>query len=266
MPALKKGLIFIGIFIALLITALYIFQEKLIFLPSDLPTDYAYSFESPFEEIFLNAEDGARLNAVYFEVENPKGVLLYFHGNAGNLARWGEITNFFKQFDYNILVMDYRTYGKSTGTLSEKALFDDAQLFYAYLKKSWPENQIVVYGRSLGTSIATYIASENTPKKLILESPFYNMSELANSRYPFLPTKYLLKYNFNTNDFMEHVRCPVMILHGSNDDIVPFESGQKLSKLLPPGQLEFILIPEGSHNNLVTFSEYQLAIQHFLQK
>jgi len=138
---------------------LYFFQEKIIFLPSKLPQDYSYSFSEPFKEFNLAAKDGAKLNGLHFKRENPKGVILYFHGNAGDLARWGEIATFFAQKEYDIVVMDYRTYGKSTGKLSEDALFKDAQLFYDYTLDKYKEEDIIVYGRSLGASIATYTAS-----------------------------------------------------------------------------------------------------------
>ena len=147
--------------------SLFFFQEKLIFRPITLPQDFVYNFSNPFEELFLKAEDGAVINALHFKKENPKGIILYFHGNAGNLARWGKITEFFVEKDYDVLVMDYRTYGKSTGKLSEQALYSDAQMCYNYVLKQYEESEIIVYGRSLGTGMATYLASNNNPKQLI---------------------------------------------------------------------------------------------------
>jgi fermentation-respiration switch protein FrsA (DUF1100 family) len=242
----------------------YFMQKKLIFLPSKLPQDYAYNFEEPFEELFLIAQDGAKLNAIHFKTQDPKGVILYFHGNAGDLSRWGEVTSYFTQFNYDVVVMDYRTYGKSTGKLTEKALFSDSQLFYDYVSKFFPENDIILYGRSLGTSIATYIASVNHPKKLILESPFYSMEDVAKSRFPIIPVKQLLKYKFATNKFIPKVHCQIVIFHGTDDDIVPYTSGKKLSELIADDQLEFISVPNGSHNNLIEFSTYKSGIEQAL--
>ena len=242
----------------------YFMQKKIIFLPSKLAQDYAYSFEEPFEELFLTAEDGAKLNAIHFKTKDPKGVILYFHGNAGDLSRWGEVTNYFTQFNYDVVVMDYRTYGKSTGKITEKALFSDAQLFYDYVKKVFPESDIILYGRSLGTSIAAYIASENHPKKLILESPFYSMEDVAKRRFPILPVKQLLKYKFATNKFVAKVHCPIVIFHGTDDDIVPYTSGKKLSELIADDRLEFISVRNGSHNNLIEFATYHNGIEQVL--
>ena len=139
MKAIKR-LVVGGISIYLIfIVMFYFLQEKIIFLPTTLPQNYAYSFSEYFEEIFLTAEDGARLNALWFKKEDPQGLVLYFHGNAGNLSRWGEITIPFVRKGYDVLVMDYRTYGKSTGKLSEKALYSDAQLFYDFAAEKYEE-------------------------------------------------------------------------------------------------------------------------------
>ena len=146
---------------------LTLIQEKFIFLPTQLPEEYSYSFDNEFEEFFLTNPDGARLNALHFKTNKPKGVILYFHGNAGDLSRWGEIANRFLDFEYDVIVMDYRGYGKSTGKRSESSLFEDAQLFYEHTAKLFSKDDIVVYGRSLGCSIATHVASQNEIKKSI---------------------------------------------------------------------------------------------------
>jgi|TARA_R100000479_G_scaffold70100_3_gene33861 hypothetical protein len=265
MRTILKGLLIVLSGYVIIILGMYLLQEKLIFLPTQLPQEHTYSFEQPFTEFFLEAEDGARLNALHFKVENPKGVILYFHGNAGNLDRWGEIASFFTQFNYDVVVMDYRTYGKSTGKLSEKSLYKDAQLFYDYILKRFPENEVTVYGRSLGTTFAAYVASANNPKKLILETPFYSMTNVAKKRFPVLPVAQLLKYRFPTNTFMNKINCPVVIFHGTNDDVVPYESGKKLAKTIPKEQLNFITVPEGGHNNLIEFQLYRESVTKIFQ-
>jgi len=261
----RKGFIFIVSLLALIIIGVYSMQKKLIFLPTKLAVDYEYTFSEPFEEVFLETENGARLNAVHFKVENPKGLILYFHGNAGDLSRWGEIASDFIKYRYDILIMDYRSYGKSTGVISEKNLFDDADLFYKYALKRYAEDDIIVYGRSLGTSFAAFVASENNPRKLILETPFYNLEQIAKKRFPFLPVKYLLKYRFLSNHYIEAVRCPVIIFHGTKDNIVPYESGKSLSELVAKDRLTFVKIEGGAHNNLINFKEYRLGIDSALK-
>jgi len=239
-------------------------QEKLIFLPTQLSQEYEYTFDRPFDELFLDTEDGARLNALRFKVENPKGIIVYYHGNAGDLSRWGTITGYFEQFDYDVLVMDYRTYGKSTGRLGEEEMYQDAQLFYLKAKEWFSEDQIIVYGRSLGTTFATHVASHNNPKELILESPFYSLEAVAKKRYWFLPVGPLLKYSFSTSEKMRKVKCEVTLFHGDRDGVVPFRNSELLKKTLPESQIKLVIIPGGSHNDLVNFSEYQKGIRKLL--
>ena len=261
----KKGLTFVVSLLVLIFIGFYFMQKKLIFLPTKLAANYEYIFQEPFEEIFLESEDGSKLNAVHFKIEKPKGLILYFHGNAGDLSRWGEIAAELTKLQYDVLIMDYRTFGKSTGTISEKNLFDDAQLFYDYALKSYSEAEIIVFGRSLGTTFATFIASENNPKKLILETPFFNLEEAAKKRIPFLPVKYFLKYQFSTNEFITSVKCPVVILHGTEDRVVPYASGKKLSELIPVKRLTFITVTGGEHNDLVNYLEYRSGLRDALK-
>lgn len=107
-------------------SALVVFQEKLIFLPTVLEQDYKFEFNHEFEEVFLETDTDAIINAIHFKVENPKGVIVYFHGNAGDLDRWGTIAEYFVKRDYDVFIMDYRTYGKSVGPLTEEAFYHDA--------------------------------------------------------------------------------------------------------------------------------------------
>jgi fermentation-respiration switch protein FrsA (DUF1100 family) len=265
MRFLKKGFIFLASAVVLILIGTYFMQEKLIFLPTKLSPDYAYQFSKPFTELFLETEDGARLNAIHFKIDNPKGVILYYHGNAGDLSRWGEITLFFTELQYDVLVMDYRTYGKSSGNLSEEYLYKDAQLFYDYLLKSYSEEAIVVYGRSLGATFATYVAGKNQPRKLILETPFFNLTETAKKRIPIFPVAYFLKYQFPTNQFIKTVSCPIVIFHGTDDSVVDYKSGQRLSKLVPTESLNFVTIEGGNHNDLIDFEVYQNEIQDALK-
>lgn len=240
---------------------LYFLQEKLIFLPTKLDHDHEYVFDQPFTEFFLESKDGARLNALHFKNENPKGVILYFHGNAGDLSRWGNITSFFVDKNYDVIVMDYRTYGKSTGKLSEEALYADAQLFYDYTRQYYKEDVIVVYGRSLGTGIATCVASNNKPMKLVLETPYYSLTDVAKSRFPFLPIETLMKYKIPSNEFIQKVVCPIIIFHGTEDDVVDYGSGKRLFGCIEHSRKQFITIDGGGHNNLIEFDTYQTGIE-----
>lgn len=244
---------------------LYFLQEKILFLPNTLPANYEYSFSAPFEEFNLHAEDGALLNALHFKTEKPRGAILYFHGNAGDLSRWGHVVSPLVEKGFDVIVMDYRTYGKSKGKLSEEVLFSDGQLFYEYAKEYYAEAQIYLYGRSLGTGIATRLASLNKPRKLLLESPYYSLIDVAEGRFPYLPVKRLLKYRMESYKYMMRVQCPVIIFHGTSDEVVPFESGERLFNSIEHLPKKLVAISGGAHNNLDQFEEYQQGIAEALQ-
>ena len=260
----KRALLFLGALYFLVGAFLFFFQEKILFLPSVLPQDYKYEFAHNFEELFLNTDEKAVVNALHFKVENPKGVVLYFHGNAGDLSRWGKTTEYFADKDYDVLVMDYRTFGKSTGKISEPALYSDAQFCYDYLKDRYSEDKITVYGRSIGTGIATYVAANNKPKQLILETPYYNMADVAHSRFPIFPARYFLKYKFPANEFIQDVTCPIYMFHGTDDAVIQYDSANKLFEVAPQKQTKFTVIENGHHNDLIKFEIFRNQMQSIL--
>ena len=264
MQRFKKGIYVLILLYVMIGSSLYFFQEKLIFLPTKLPQDYTFEFSHPFKELFLKADDGAVINAIHFKTEKPKGVILYFHGNAGDLSRWGKITEFFVEKDYDVFVMDYRTYGKSKGDLNEQALYNDAQMCYDYILEQYGESEIVIYGRSLGTGMATYLASNNYPGQLILETPFYSLTDVAKHRFPMFPNNKLLKYDFPSYKYMQDVSCPISIFHGTNDAVIPYVSGEKLFNSILQKEKVFFTIDKGEHNNLIEFESYLKGIQKTL--
>ena len=264
MRNLKKAGLWLIASILILITMLYFLQEKLIFLPTKLDRDHQYVFDKPFEEFFLTRPDGARLNAIHFKRESPQGVILYFHGNAGDLSRWGEVVQGLVRRNYDVVVMDYRTYGKSTGKLSEEALLDDAQAFYDHLLKTYSPDKIIPYGRSLGTAMASYVASNNDVPLLILETPFYSLLDVASSRLPFLPLEALFKYPFRSHEFLQEAEGRIVMIHGDQDEVVPIDSARKLQASLEGKSLDFVLIPGGKHNNLSSFEVYQQTMDRLL--
>ena len=232
-------------------------------MPTQLEVDYVFNFDNDFEEITLKAEDNAKLNGLHFKVENPKGVILYFHGNAGDLSRWGIIVQELVERQYDVIVMDYRTYGKSTGKLNEKALFSDARLWYDYTKTKFDANQITVYGRSLGSAIGTQLASQVEIKQLILETPFYNLADAANYRFWYLPTKQLLRYEFKTDYYIQDVACPKYFILATEDDVVSYKSGKRLYDCSPETKT-LIEIKNATHNNVANFKIYQEFLNNLL--
>ncbi len=256
MKWVKRFLKFLILSLIILFTMLYFFQEKLIFHSSELPQDYEYPFTTRFEELFLKASDGAILNGLHFKQESPKGVILYCHGNAGALDNWGawaqELSN---RYNYDVVVWDYRGYGKSSGKRRQDLMLNDGFLFYEYCKIRYSESKISVYGRSLGGFFATHITKNSNPSQLILESTPTGLLDVARNQYPYLPAGLLLKYKFQNVQNIELIRVPTHIIHGTADNLIPFEHGEKLFGLSAAETKKFYPISGGGHNDLVNFEK-----------
>lgn len=233
-------------------------QEKIIFQAKPLPQNYEYVFQQPFEELFFEKEE-ARINALHFPATalEKKGMIFYLHGNAGNIQKYGQRAIHFTNKGYEVFMMDYRSFGKSTGELSEQAIHSDVQWVFEEVQKKYklPSHEWIVYGRSLGTGIATHLASKNEVQQLILETPYFNLIDVAKGYFPLLPYNKLLKYTFQTNKWIKEVKAPIAIFHGTKDWVVPYKSGIKLQDLLKDSD-QFYTIPNGGHNNLYTFPQY----------
>mgnify|MGYP000023525896 CR=1 FL=1 len=263
MKRFKKIIVVLLSLYLLIMGLLHVFQEKLIFLPEEIAVDYTYNFPFDFDEVNLKTEDNETINALHIKAEKTKGVILYFHGNQGNLIRWGEITSYFTQFNYDVFVIDYRGYGKSTGTFDESRMYQDALMSYEYLKNEFSEDKIVVYGRSLGTTFAAKVASENNPKHLILEAPFYSLHNAANHKYKVIP-KFVLNFKFKTYSFISKIMSPTIIFHGTDDKITPSKGSKQLFDLINSENKELVFLEKGTHHNVRDFKKYTKALKVIL--
>lgn len=242
-----------------------VFQERFIFIRFRTPSGYRYKFPGLFEERLLTADDGATLHALYFRATAPKGVILYFHGNTGSLKRWGKVAPRFVRMGYDVLMPDPRGYGKSRGKLNEEALHADAEQWYAHALKTWREQDVVVFGRSLGSGLAVPVAAQHHPRLLILETPFANLYDVATNYLPILPYRFLLRYPFRNDKAMKRVSCPVYILHGKLDMVVPYASALRLYAAVPPTvHREMVSFPKGRHSDLPRFPRYQRLLDRVL--
>jgi len=243
----------------------YFFHEKLVFRPDRLKRDYAFSFDQSFEEFFIPMKDGVEVNALLFKSsESAKGLILYFHGNKDNVQRWAHYAQDLTNHGYDVLMTDYRGYGKSGGKPSEAAFYSDAESVYDWAKSSFDYNTIVLYGRSLGTAVASNLAISVQPEVLILETPF---DELWGVVYPiFQPTVYFIRprIQFSNAAHLQSVNSRKVIIHGTSDWVVPFSSAERLKPYLTEED-EFIRIEGGGHNNLSDFPEFHNALARVLQ-
>ena len=264
-PVIKiifRSIIAIIIVYGLLAGGFYLFQDKIIFHPEKLTKDYQFSFDQPFWEITITSKLGNRLNGLVFSANTskPKGTILYFHGNADNVQRWGEYAIDFTSLGYTVVMFDYAGFGKSTGKPSEDVMYHDSKDMWEWTKLNVPAANFIIYGRSLGTAIASQLASIHQPKQLLLETPFY---ELKQDRFKFF-IPFGLEYRFPNYEFIQKINCPITIFQGTNDPIVPFEEALKLKPLLKPGD-KFIVIDKGGHKNLRDYKIYHDELSKTLE-
>ena len=259
---LKRLLIIIIGGYLLLCTAVYFFQESLIFFPQKLAQDYVFHFDGPFEELTFNVPE-AEINGLLFHADSSKGLIFYLHGNAGSLANWGNEAPIFTNLGYDVLMLDYRGYGKSTGEISsEEQLFEDNQVVYDAMKQRYSEDHIHILGYSIGSGMATKLAADNQPNQLILQAPYFSLKALMREKYPFLPT-FLLRYPLKSHEHLQQTSCPVTIIHGEEDEVIPFEQGLRLSQSTNHG-IDFIPLKQQGHNGISDHPEYAQIMRNIL--
>jgi pimeloyl-ACP methyl ester carboxylesterase len=233
----------------------YLFQHLFFFRPEILPSAFVYSFPFPFEDVRFEMEDGGIIEGIYFKVPNSRGVVYYLKGNSRSIKGWGKFAKDFLSNGYDFFMFDYRGFGKSKGRRTQATVFNDAQHIYKWLGGKYPEDKILLYGRSLGSGIAARIASWNKPRLLVLDSPYFSFYYTI-KRFMFLfPLKFILRYDIRTDKYLKDVSCPVYILHGTKDGLFPINQSQKLQKLFPD-KITLFEIEHAHHNNLPDFPQF----------
>jgi len=236
---------------------LYYIQDYFLFKPEKLSKDFHFYYENQeTEEYNLETRDGAVINGLLFKPKNEsKGVVLYLKGNSKSIKGWGKFAVDFTRHDYSVLMVDYRGFGKSTGRRSQKAIKRDLQEIYNLIKEKATEERIIVYGRSLGSGFAAKLASMNNPKMLILDAPYYSLTKVTGRYMPFMPLSIIMKYPLPTYKWLKYVKCPIHIIHGTNDKLIPFKTSVKLSQIQPKITRLYTVIG-GGHKNLNNFESY----------
>ena len=247
------GLIIIGVFIGLIIL-LIIFQSRFIYFPGReiiiTPDEIGLSYEN----VYFESIDGVRLSAWFIPAKKSRGVILFCHGNAGNISHRLDSIQIFHNLGFNVFIFDYRGYGLSEGKPTEQGTYFDAEAAWQYLieKRHITPVDIIIFGRSLGGVVATWLTKRYRPGTLIIESTFISIPDMAAKLYPFLPVRLISRFNYNALDYIQQVRCPVLVVHSRDDEIIPFSHGQRLFKTAnEPKQLLEIT---GTHNEGFTSS------------
>jgi uncharacterized protein len=249
---------------------LYIFQPKLIFFPhAEIETTPAL-ISLDYEDVNLTTTDGEVLNAWWIPHPEARATLLFLHGNAGNISHRLDSINIFHQLGLSVLIIDYRGYGKSTGTTSEQGTYIDAEAAWDYLikQKKINNDNIIVFGRSLGGAVAIDLAIKHQPTALIIESSFTSIADVGKHYYPYLPTSLLTRIKYPSIDRITNIKSPTLFIHSKDDEIIPYKYGKRLftEALKETTTTKLFLDINGGHNEgfLLSGKEYFDGINHFI--
>jgi len=243
---------------------IYFWQDRFLFKPEKLSQDFDFNYSHlDFEEYNVPIEDGVNINAIHFKLKEPKGIVFYLKGNSRSIKGWGKFAIDFTRQGFDVVMVDYRGFGKSTGRRTEEGIKKDLQYIYDQIKMQVDEKYIILYGRSLGSGFAAKLASLNNPRMVILESPFYSLTHVTKRYVPFMPMSLIMRFPLRTYKFLKYVKCPIKIIHGTNDKLIPFKTSVSLSKIQPDNTRLYSIIG-GGHNNLHTFEEYHRMMEEIL--
>ncbi len=254
---------FVGAIVFLSVVA-YLLQDKFIFKPEKLSQNFQFKYDAPFKELNFDVAPGVRINGLHFFREDSKGIILYFHGNTRSIKGWAKYARDFYRYNYDVVLVDYRGFGKSTGKRAEEKMMQDMQFVYESLAADYGEENLIVYGRSLGSGFAAKLASDNNPRYLILDAPYYNFKKVVERFLPFLPLQIVLRYHLRTDKWIPKIKCHIYIIHGTKDWLIPIKHSEALQKL-SPRKITLIRIHGGGHNNLSKFDDYHNFIRDILK-
>ncbi len=235
--------------------AVYYLQDAMLLHPVKISAETAYQFDMPFTEVNVPYDAGTNISIIQFHAKNDtpgKGLILYFHGNRNNIKRYQRFVPNLTRRGYEVWMIDYPGFGKSTGNFTEQMVYEWSLLLYKMARKKYAADSITLYGKSLGSGIAAQLASIRDCRRLILETPYYSITSLADTYLWMYPTSRMIHYKIPTNEYLKKITAPVTIFHGTADGVIPYRNAVKLKSVLKAGD-EFITVEGGSHRNLNTY-------------
>lgn len=263
--------IFLWIKIALIVYGvigiiLYYIQDYFLFHPKKLPSNHTFHFDQPFKEINIPFNKTDSINVIRFLSQQSvtKGAVIYYHGNKNNVEHYAGFVPIFTKNGYEVWMEDYPGFGKSSGERDEQKLYSQAWQVYKLATAYFPPDSIIIYGKSFGTGIASYMASGNDCRQLILETPYYSIPALF-GHYAFIyPASRMSHYQMPTYKYLADVKVPVTMFHGTNDAVIPFKQAARLQKIVK-GKGRLIRLEKGTHHNLAGFPEYKMVMDSLLR-
>jgi uncharacterized protein len=242
-------------------------QDYLLFHPKALAADYKYEIGTPHRELILPINETDKLSVMQFfpaDTNDTRGVVVYFHGNRENINRYARYATNFTKHGYEVWMHDYPGFGKTTGKRTEERFYSDAEIIYQMAAKKYTADSLIIYGRSLGTGVASYIADHHICRRLILETPYCSMPQLAAAHFPIYPAEQMMKFKLPVYQYLQNITVPVTIFHGTNDEVIPYRHSFRLQKYLKAGD-EYITIEKGRHNNLNDFELFHQKLDSLLK-
>src|SRR5688572_19398315 len=245
---------------------IYYGQDKLLFHPEPVATDSVYTFPYSFKEVNLPVKKNSNINIIQFATSQPKpkGVVLYFHGNKKNITRYAKAAPDFTSRGYEVWMIDYPGFGKSTGIFTERELYYWGELFYNLARARYAKDSIIIYGRSMGTGIAAQLATKRDCKTLILEAPYYSLPSIFSSWLPVYPVNKMIHLKLPTWQYVQEITNPIVIFHGTGDYTIPYRNSKKLKPYLKQHD-EFITIEGAGHNDISMYPEYKRKLDSLLR-
>lgn len=255
---------------AALSLALFFYQPKMLYFPSVPSRKVAATPEViglRYESQTVMTQDGEKLDAWFVPGAEEQGVVLFFHGNAGNISHRLDSIALFHQLGLSVFIFDYRGYGRSSGRPNELGTYRDADAVWAHLTagRGYRPQDIVVFGRSLGGAVAAYTAARYRPRALILESTFTSVPDLAADLYPLLPVRWISRFRYETITHLQRVDAPVLVVHSRDDEIIPFAHGERLYAAAHSRKCALWIT--GGHNDglVVSQDSYANGLAEFLR-
>ncbi len=249
------GIVVVALYVAIL-ALVYWKQEALIFHAKPLAADFRFTMPDIFE---VNVPvEGGLLHALHFKQANPKGVVFFLHGNGGNVASWLTSVDFYRRVNYDLFILDYRGYGKSTGHIeSEAQLNNDVLAAWKFITPQYAGKKLVVFGRSLGTGLAAALSTSIKPDLTVMVTPYLSLKAMGQLRYPWLPSV-INRYPMRSDEWLPQIKNPVMILAAGADEVIPVAQAELLSRVRLGSQqsAEYTVVPGAGHNDIHQFPLY----------
>ncbi len=245
--------------------AIYYAQDYVLLKPKRVEREFKYSIRSPYKELNIPYDKNTNINILQFPQKTTlKGVVLYFHGNKNNIERYAGFVPNFTRNGYEVWMLEYPGFGKSSGSFTEDRVYEWSLIMYNLARKRFNTDSIIIYGKSLGTGVASQLASVRDCKSLVLETPYYSIPSLAGTYFWMYPLEQMMRFKLPTYEYLRKVSAPVTVFHGTDDHVIPYSNAVQLKDVLKPHD-EFVTLQGGTHNSLNNFAQVQLKLDSIMQ-